>query len=43
MEKMNTDKIEQMRQTHSIELERRKQDYSDKMEADALRYQELLR
>jgi hypothetical protein len=43
MEKMNTDKIEQMRQTHGIELERRKQDYSDKMEADALRYQELLR
>lgn len=31
-----------MTQSHQIELERRKQDYNDKMEADALRYQELL-
>lgn len=31
-----------MTQAHQIELERRKQDYNDKMEADALRYQELL-
>lgn len=42
MERMNEEKIQQMTQAHQIELERRKQDYNDKMEADALRYQELL-
>jgi hypothetical protein len=42
MERMNEEKIQQMTQAHQIELERRKQDYNDKMEADAMRYQELL-
>lgn len=31
-----------MTQSHSVELERRKSDYSDKMEADAVRYSELM-
>jgi hypothetical protein len=42
MERMNEEKIQQMTQGHQIELERRKQDYNDKMEADAHRYQELM-
>lgn len=38
MERMNEDKIQQMLNAHQIELERRKQDYQDKMEADQLRF-----
>ena len=34
MEKMNDEKISQMIQAHQIELERKRQDYQDKMEAD---------
>lgn len=42
MERMNEEKISQMIQQHEIELERRRQDYEDKMKADELRFQELL-
>lgn len=39
---MNEDKISSMTQNHTLELEKRKQDYSEKMEADAVRYTELV-
>lgn len=42
MERTNEDKIASMLQQHEIELERRRQDYEDKMKADELRFQELL-
>ena len=38
---MNEEKISQMIQAHEIELEKRKQDYQDKMHADEIRFQEL--
>jgi predicted peptidase len=41
MERMNEDKISQMIQAHQIELERRRQDYQDKMDADSERFKEL--
>jgi len=41
MEKVNEDKISQMIGSQDVELERRRQDYSDKMEADSMRYHEL--
>jgi hypothetical protein len=41
MERMNQDRISQMIQAHNIEMERRKQDYRDKQEADHQRLQEL--
>jgi len=31
---MNKDKIYQMQQSHAIEMERRRVDYADKMDAD---------
>ena len=41
MENMNKERIKQMVQAHEIEIERRRQDYSDKMDADQQRYNEL--
>ena len=41
MERMNKDKIEQMIQAHDIEMQRRKSDYADKMDADQQRFDEL--
>lgn len=38
MERTNEDKIASMLQQHEIELERRRQDYEDKMKADELRF-----
>lgn len=38
---MNEEKISQMIKAHEIELEKRKQDYQDKMHADEIRFQEL--
>jgi hypothetical protein len=34
MERFNQDKIKQMCQSHELEMERRRQDYRDKQEAD---------
>ena len=41
MERNNKDNIQQMIQAHQIEMERRRRDYSDKIEADKLRLEEL--
>ena len=38
---MNKDKIELMIQQHDIEMQRRKADYADKMDADQQRFDEL--
>lgn len=34
MERMNNDRLQQMMAKHEIEVERRRQDYQDKMDAD---------
>ena len=41
MDRMNDEKLHQMTNAHLQELQRRKVDYSDKMEADQVRYSEL--
>ena len=41
MERFNQDKIKQMCQSHELEMERRRQDYRDKQEADTQRFNEL--
>ena len=41
IERMNQEKIETMIQSHVIEMEKRKQEYQEKMHADEVRYQEL--
>jgi hypothetical protein len=38
MERMNEEKISQMIYAHEIELEKRKHDYQDKMNADEIRF-----
>ena len=41
MERNNKDKITQMIQAHEVEMERRRQDYNDKIDADRQRLEEL--
>ena len=41
MEQANKDRLRDLTQAHEIEMERRKQDYTDKMDADQQRFNEL--